>query len=158
MFGNSFPHFNFTNDAASNGLAVGSKIQEVRSEEPGDAERPVIIELSYWEYLAIHVGSNDITRIYYDRQPDYEQRSSQSLLITDLDAFQACLITHKPSYIILKTQELKNILMEEFQVRPTLSINGYDFFNASDFSTLSSSPNISTCPDWFPATIYKDSE
>jgi hypothetical protein len=150
--------FNFTNDAASNGLAIGKKILEIRSEEPGDAERPVIIELSYWEYLAIHVGSNDITGIYYDREPDFEQRSSQSLLFTDFEAFQACMITHKPSHIILKTKELKNILKEQYQVQPSFSMNGYDFFTTSDFSTSSSTPTMSSCPEWFPATIYKDSE
>jgi hypothetical protein len=150
--------FNFTNDGAANGLAIGNKIQKIRSDESGDTEKPVIIELSYWEYLAIHVGSNDITSIYYDREPDFKLRSSQSLLFTDLEAFQACMVTYKPSYIILKTQKLKDIIKEEFQAQPSFSINDYDFFNASDFSTSNSTPILSLCPDWFPATIYKDSE
>lgn len=67
--------FQFTNDPSAYGLAVGEMIRQLRQANPEIADRPVMIELSYWEYLAIKVGANDIDTIMYDRDLDYRRHT-----------------------------------------------------------------------------------
>lgn len=120
--------FRYTNDPAAQGLAVGMAIRELREENPAISDQPVIIELAYWQYLAIHVGANDIQQIIYDRELDIAERRSQSLLLTDEQSLRTCLQAYKVSYIIVKDAQLRDVLESQLQLQPTEEVNGYAFF------------------------------
>jgi len=120
--------FRFTNDPSAEGLAVGLAIREQRTIDPEISDRPVIIELSYWQYLAIEVGANDIEGVVYDREIDTESRKSQSLLLTDDRLFQSCLKSYNVSYIIIRERNLRDVVENKLQLRSIKEVNGYAFY------------------------------
>jgi hypothetical protein len=69
-----------------------------------------MIELTYWAYLAIHVGANDVDRILYDRPIDLEHRASESLIFWDWPAVQACIARDDIAYFAARTPELRLML------------------------------------------------
>ncbi len=140
--------FRFTNDPSAAGLAVGLAIRELRAQNPELAGRPVIIELSYWQYLAIKVGANDLNRVVYDRELDTATRKSQSLLLTDDQLFQSCLKSYNVSYIIVKDGQLRDVIEKKFGLRFTKEVNGYAFYPISA-NSIANAPTdwaTRTCP------------
>ena len=139
--------FHFVNDPAADGLAVGLTIRTLRAQDPALAQRPVMIELSYWQYLAIHVGANDMDRIVYDRILDIDLRKTQSLLLTNDRLFQACLKSYNISYVIVKDAQLRTVLEDTLQLHAANTVNGYGFYPVSE-AYLKTVPNNQTltCP------------
>ena len=123
--------FRFTNDPAADGLTVGLEIRELRAQNPDIAARPIMIEVSYWQYLAIHVGANDMNTLVYDRELDVITRKPQSLLLTDPARFQTCLKFYNISYVIVQDAQLRAIVEEQLHLRPTKEINRYAFYPVS---------------------------
>jgi 4-amino-4-deoxy-L-arabinose transferase-like glycosyltransferase len=120
--------FRFQNDPSAAGLDVGLTIRELRRQIPSISQRPVLIELSYWQYLAIHVGANDISQIVYDRVLDFNSRQAQSLLFADEKLFRTCLQTYNISYVIMADDQLRLALTEKLKLLPTIEVNGYAFY------------------------------
>lgn len=120
--------FAYSTDPAGYGLAVGRHIRELRQGNLTLQNAPVLIELSYWQYLAIHVGANDITSILYDRPLDIGSRNEQSLIQEDLTAVRRCIAQDKIGLIVVKTPELKQILENDLTLSPGEVINGYTFY------------------------------
>lgn len=138
--------FEFSNDPAADGLAVGLAIREIRDINPEVADRPVIIELSYWQYLAVKVGANDIDHIMYDRVPDMS-RKSQSLLLTDIELFQFCLKSYNVSYIIVKDPQLRTVVENQLKLQHEKEINSYAFYPIrSDLPYKVQAGQIINCP------------
>jgi hypothetical protein len=139
--------FRFKNDPAADGLAVGLAIREMREGTPEISDRPVLIELSYWQYLAIHTGANDIDRIVYDRVLDPGSRASQSLLLTDEELFQSCLRLYNVSTIVVKDPRLRSVVESGLQLQPAQEVNGYAFYPI-DTGALNDVPadQAPTCP------------
>jgi hypothetical protein len=138
--------FEFSNDPAADGLAVGLAIREMREQNPEVADRPVIVELAYWQYLAVKVGANDINQILYDRVPD-ELRKSQSLLLTDVGLFQTCLKSYNISYIIVKEPQLRAVIENELRLQPIKEVNGYTFYPVgTELPDITPMGPITTCP------------
>lgn len=123
--------FRFTNDPSAEGLAVGLAIRELRSQNPDISDRPVMIELTYWQYLEIKVGANDIEGVVYDRELDTVSRKSQSLLLTDERLFQSCLKSYDIIYIIVKERQLRDLIENILQLRLIKEVNGYAFYPVS---------------------------
>lgn len=124
--------FRFTNDPSADGLLVGQRIKTLRLEYPELSQRPVLIELVYWQYLSIHIGANDISHIIYDRELDIERRQSTSLLLTNIDAFRDCMASHEFSYIILKSPDLRAVVERNLKLSPSEEINDYAFYQGSE--------------------------
>lgn len=124
--------FKFTNDPASDGLAVGLAIRELREKTPESVDRPVMIELTYWQYLAIHIGANDINNILYDRTLDLETRNSQSLFLTEKSQIMACLKSKNISTIVVKDEQLRSVIENEWMAKPEKEVNGFAFYPVDD--------------------------
>lgn len=120
--------FHFSNDPSTAGLAVGQEIRALRQSRPEASVRPVIIELSYWQYLAILVGANDIHGVIYDRQLDIAERQTQSLILSDPSLFNSCLAEYNVSYVILKDPQLRSRVESEFQLKAEREVNSYAFY------------------------------
>lgn len=120
--------FGFTNDPTARGLRAGKRIAELRQSEPKLAQRPVLIELVYWHYLAIHVGANDVSLILYDRMLDLEERKTKSMLLSNADRVSSCLHQYDISYIIIKSPELIDYVENELGLRTTESVHEWRFY------------------------------
>ncbi len=120
--------FQFVNDPSAEGLAVGQRIRSLRVEHPEIAQRPVLIELSYWQYLAIHVGANDVSSIVYDRTLDLEHRQSSSFIATNAEALRDYLTRYQFSYVVVKSPELRSIIEQNLGILPSEEVNGYAFY------------------------------
>lgn len=128
---------------ALQGLDTGQRLQALRLEEPELAERPVMIELIYWEQLAIHVGANDISPlILYDRQIDFK-RKSPSLFQTDPETIRNCLAFHHVGYLLLKSPEFIALAEEELRLSPSEQVEGYNFYKIPSNLTADPTP---ACP------------
>jgi Dolichyl-phosphate-mannose-protein mannosyltransferase len=137
--------YRYIKDPVSDGLKVGLHIRELRQEDSDIASKPVLIELSYWQYLAILVGANDIQHIIYDRELDYENRESKSLITTDPEAFRRCLAQEDISYVIVKTRQLKDALEVNYDLHPIEKINKYSFYQIPERFKLATSTDR-PCP------------
>ena len=138
--------FQFRNDPSSMGLSVGQHIRELRSANPSIAHQPILLELSYWEYLAVHIGANDINGIIYDRALDLEKRESISFLETDSSAIESCLAQHQISYIVVKSPALRNLVEKELRIEPEGIVNDYAFYSPTDQLPANLNPNSEICP------------
>jgi hypothetical protein len=113
---------------ALQGFDAGERIRALRLEEEELSQRPVMIELIYWEQLAVHVGANDISPlILYDRPFD-PQKQSSSLFLTDSETIRNCLALHHISYLLLKSPELIAAAEEALELSPTEQVDGYSFY------------------------------
>lgn len=115
-------------EPAGAGLAVGQQISELRHTHADLAGRPVVMELSYWQYLAIHVGASDIDTIIYDRPLDHQNRRSVSLLQADPRLFQHCVAAYDVSYVVVKDPDLATRAADMLQTPASAVVSGYSFF------------------------------
>ncbi len=119
--------FAFTNDPAAQGLAVGEHVRALRAASPGEA-RPLLLELTYWEYLAVYVGANDLRGIVYDRAPDFANRATPSLLLADPRATRACLGTLRVSHVVARSPEVRAAIEAELGLTAGDIVNGFVFY------------------------------
>jgi len=124
--------FQFVNDPAADGLEVGKRIRALRAEHPELSQRPVLVELSYWQYLAVHVGANDISLLIYDRELDLEHRQTVSLFLSDLGAIRNCLALYNVSYIAVKSPEIKEVIERELGMLSSEEVNHFSFYRVPD--------------------------
>ncbi len=120
--------FHFSNDPSVNGLRAGQYLKYIRNTNPGLAGKPVLIEQQFWDYLAFHIGSNDISQIYYDRALDIANRSTPSLFITDPDEIRSCIAKLKFSTIIVRSSDIKAIVEKDFGLTSFSTVNDYSFY------------------------------
>ena len=121
--------FRFKNDPAGDGIAVGKTILKLRAGAPALTDRFVVIELSYWQYLAIHMGANDTTHILYDRELDLKDRNSLSLVATNWAAFDTCLAKYQVGFLVFKDPALRKIVEDQLKILPEKEVNGYAFYD-----------------------------
>ena len=124
--------FQFVNDPAADGLEVGERIRALRVEHPELSQRPVLIELSYWQYLAIHVGANDISLLMYDRELDIEHRQTSSLLLSGPDTVRKYLALYDISYVVVRSPELEEAVEQALGILPFEEVNAYFFYQIPD--------------------------
>jgi len=123
-------------DPSSQGLLPGLRLKELREVNADFIQRPVLLELRYWEYLAFHVGANDISTILYDRELDFLNRKSKSLISEDMGAVRNCIARHNIGLIIVKSPELKELIRSKLQLESIEELNEYTFFEIpEDYST-----------------------
>ena len=120
----------FRNDPAAAGVRVGRRIGELLRTSGPEAST-IMIELSYWDYLAIHVGANDLARIVYDRPVDLLTRRSESVLVSDLAVARGCLSFHGAGYVVVKSPELQAIVEQRLAFPLYDEVDGYRFYHVT---------------------------
>ncbi|MFC2042746.1 hypothetical protein ACFLUA_01155 [Chloroflexota bacterium] len=133
-------------DPSSQGLLPGLQLKSMREANADLAQRPILLELSYWEYLAFHVGANDISTILYDREFGFLNRGSKSIISENFKALQYCILSHNIGLIVVKSPELKDTIRFELQVQPFEEFNGYAFFHILEGSKPGDELEQNTCP------------
>lgn len=126
--------FRFRADPHARGLAVGLRLRALREQNPAYAGRPALLEVHYWEYLAVLVGADDITTIAYDRQPDIERRSTPSLFRETTSRVQDCLTSNGVGYLVVKSAHARRLAEQTLQLIPTDQVNGYVFYQVPEES------------------------
>jgi hypothetical protein len=133
--------FDYENDPAAPGLAVGQALGALRTADPDRSEQPALIELRRWQYLAIHVGANDPTMIWYDR-PGTEPEA-ESLLAADPLTLQNCMEAYRIGYLAVHSAPLRTNVEQYLGYGPIDTINGYALYELP----LSDNPgNPADCP------------
>ncbi len=130
----------FSNDPAAQGVAVGRHIRALRAADVRLGSRPVLIELAYWQYLAIHVGANDLEGILYDRPLDFERRASTSMLLAPPDVVRACLAARDISMLVLESEALRAVAEIQLGLTPAQTVNGYTFYPLPEREEPASTP------------------
>ena len=147
----TYTTFQFVNDPAADGLKVGQRIRALRREYPSLSQRPMLIEGSYWQYLAIHVGANDISHLVYDRYLDFERSPSPSLLLSDIETVRSCLAFYNISHIIVKSPELVEVIENGLGILPSEEVNNYVFYQVPVSLMEEDNASQKSCPSefWF---------
>lgn len=135
----------FTNSTSSRGLAVGQRLRTLRAADPSNVGRGAMIELVYWDYLAIHVGANDLNQIVYDRPLDLERRGGRSILQDDIPGFQDCLAEYQIGYVIVRSPELRRLAEEVVGGAVLDEVSGYAFYAVPN-SLIDRTVEPGTCP------------
>ena len=122
--------FLFDNDPAGAGLKVGEKIRLLRNGDFSISSRPVLIEASSWEHLAIEVGANDVTSLLMDRKiiDEARDRRTPSLLLADKETMMDFLTGRGVSYVVVKSPELKQAMEKDLELESRGEANGYIFY------------------------------
>lgn len=138
--------FNFTNDPAAEGLMVGIKLKDIRQNNFQSSKKPIIIELEYWQYLAIQVGMNDVTTIMFDRPVDLENRKSVSLITSNSKLFQNCINYYDVAYIAVVSPDLKAAIEKKFSFPILSNINGYNIYKVTGNQSTRKNSVSNQCP------------
>ena len=136
--------FQFVNDPVAEGLEAGKRIRALRRERLELSQRPFLVELSYWQYLAIHIGANDVSTLVYDRELDLEHRRTSSMFLSDRDTARGCLAFYNPSYVVVRSPELIEVIERDFAMTSSEKVGDYSFFQVPD--TAKGDRKSSSCP------------
>jgi hypothetical protein len=120
--------FSVQNDPSAQGLAVGRKIAELRDRD-ADLDGKVLIEVVYFEHVAIPVGASDVTGVVYDRPARVIERDTVSLIeSTDTSALRQELSNDGITMLVLKSPELRDSAQRALPLRELASENDYYFY------------------------------
>jgi hypothetical protein len=139
--------FQFVNDPAAEGLHVGRQIRALRLQNPSLAAKSVLIELNYYQYLAIHVGASDISGLVYDRALDYNKlNDSSSLIQASPSILPTCIQFYDMSYIVVRSAELRQLVQSYLKAGPTAEYDGYAIYRVDDTIGSDQADPNRTCP------------
>ncbi len=144
--------FHFVDDPAASGLAVGSYLKDLRLTQPASENLPALIEVSYWQYLAIQVGANDVDSILFDRKMGAQYRQAPSEIDANPQALKDCIAHFQIAYIIVKSASLTSFLQDRLGLSPGQKVNGYTFYAVPQGLRLDSSESERSCPLDFSAS------
>jgi hypothetical protein len=122
----------FPVDPVVEGLSLGRRVRAMRAADAALAPRPVMMELRYWQYLAAHVGANDLDRLMYDRELDPQRRTTASILRTDPVAARACLAGHDVAVVAVWSEDLVDATARLLDRPPAEEVAGYRLFFVPD--------------------------
>ncbi len=139
--------FQFVNDPAAEGLHVGQQIRALRLQNPALASQPILIELNYWQYLAIHVGANDVTSLVYDRAVDFNKLNGSSSRIQAAPRLlPACVQFYHLSYIVVRSAKLRRLVQSYLQSGPAAEFDGYAIYRVDAPINTDQTDLNRTCP------------
>jgi hypothetical protein len=121
----------FRNDAAAAGLAVGREIARYQQQMAAPEHHAVLIELIYWDYLAVRTGAGEPYDLLYDRALDPARRTAESLLSTAPETFLECLASRQVGLVVVQSPQLRQFLESSWGWHPRQVINGYAFYPVS---------------------------
>jgi hypothetical protein len=139
--------FQFVNDPAAEGLGVGQQIRALRLQNPSLSSKPILIELNYWQYLAIHVGANDLSSLVYDRALNFSKlNDSPSRIQASPLILPACIQFYHISYVVVRSAELRQIVQAYLKARPAAEYHGYAVYRVADTGGSDQEDHNPTCP------------
>lgn len=119
--------FRFTNDPSVAGLQAGMVLNDLRAATPESAPHPVLIELNYWQYLALHVATSDLSYIFYDRALDFQLRNNSETTL-DAESLVRCLHEHHMRYAVFRDPELRRLVTGLSGVELAGEAGGYQIY------------------------------
>jgi hypothetical protein len=139
--------FQFVNDPAAEGLRIGQHIRALRLQNPALASKPTLIELNYWQYLAIHVGANDLSSLVYDRALDFNKLndSSSGIQASPL-LLPTCIQFYHMGYVVVRSAELRQLVQSYLRAGPTAEYDGYAIYRVDDTISNTQDDSNRTCP------------
>lgn len=120
--------FVFNNEPSVGGYWVGKQIQELRRAHPELSDRPVLVELGYWDYVGVHVGANDLMQIHYDRILDIYKRPGTLIDPQQPEQIRSCLLEGGYSYMVVKDKALRDSA-ESLGLQAEAEVSGYGFYS-----------------------------
>lgn len=137
--------FQFNNDPSAIGLEVGKTLRKLREDDGQSQPAPALIETLMWEYLAFHVGANDVTSIYYDRELNF-YNPDQASWFEESESLRNCISYHHAKYIVAKSPELIQSISESMEFEPVTEVNDYSIFTIPSDFYANNAIQSSTCP------------
>jgi len=120
----------FDNDPAAGGLRAGQWLRQQGIDPSGPT---VLLELNYWQYLAVHTGANDLTHMLYDRPLDFtHMNDSASLLAGNPDLLRACVAAYHLRYIVVAAPELRALVEDTLGITETERLDGYSVYRLTE--------------------------
>lgn len=131
--------FKFQNDMSSVGIKVGNEILNGKKYLTGK----YLVELKYWDFLALHVGYNGFENIYYDKSHNWFGKYTNSIFETaDL---KQCFEDNSISLLVVNSDFAKNKIKQEIGIKPYKNIASYSFYRLPPHSNNINKVNITSC-------------
>ena len=135
--------FAFVNDPAGEGVRIGQRLRALRAAHPSDVPY-ALIELNHFQYLAMHVGANDMTHLIYDRPLDLQALNSTPTALTRA-VLLACDAKYHFGYVVMRDSRLKTMVEDALPVQRLDDIDGYTLYAVSR-TTNAAQVAPGTCP------------
>ncbi len=118
-------------------IEAGRRLNQLLNKNPGT----YMVQLHYWEYLAINLTSGNYDTIMFDREQDIYNKNTPSLFREDpITACNILLEIKNLRYVLLKDEALKS------QAQQIYILNKYqDIGSWTIYEVLSDSAPINTC-------------
>ena len=138
-----FANYQYDNDPSSVGIEVGRKIEELYAKDATYVQGKTMVELGYWDHLAVSTGSNSPDLIIFDREYDPINRSTSSIFFDSPDTIHSCLKSYQVNYIAVRDPELISIVAGLWSNPPFVVVNNFAFFTIPN--NISTHSNTSVC-------------
>ncbi|MCL4868057.1 MAG: hypothetical protein KJ063_03735 [Anaerolineae bacterium] len=100
---------NFPRGMSADAVATGQYLKELLDQDVPDKERRFMVELHYWDYLAIQLTAGHYEAIVYDREADRFNRNTPSMFAAATQPICLDLQAQKVQYVALRDPELQAI-------------------------------------------------
>ncbi|MSP12513.1 MAG: phospholipid carrier-dependent glycosyltransferase [Chloroflexi bacterium] len=120
--------FRLPHNTDADGLQVGQRIQDLRREDPNVAQQPVLLERIYWQFLAINIGTNDVSTLLYDRPQELPAPTAKSVFLADKHPLVDCVSQYHFSFIVVKSPDLRQAVEDKLGLAPVGETAGYTFY------------------------------
>ena len=118
------------NDPSAPYLRVGHRIGQLTAQRSGGL---ILVELRRWDCVAIEAGSNDSLLLVFDRKDSSLLGSNASILSQEPGAVIDQIVNLNVGTVVLESADLRSRFEGIFNCRPRETLEGYCFYDISDF-------------------------
>jgi hypothetical protein len=88
-------------------VEVGRQLRTLLDNTSADSQSKYMVELRYWDFLAVRLTAGHYTDYLYDREYNLRNRNTLSIFEQDADVIYACLAAQNVRYVVLGDPILK---------------------------------------------------
>jgi len=91
-------------------INVGLELRRLWMHASSRSSQQTLLEIKYWDFLGVQVGSGDPSKIILDRRFDYDPESRSILLRQPIDGVICDLLSHDIRYVVTMSDATASVL------------------------------------------------
>lgn len=111
--------FHYSNGMSTDALETGRELRRLWTASPLGANQSTLLEVKYWDFLAVQVGSNDPSRLEFDRPLD-KRTEGRSVLFGALPDVICHLQRQQFMYVVTASEEASQIFERTLRAERTI--------------------------------------
>ena len=98
---------NFPHGMSTDAIKTGYRINQMLTQNESDNVASYMVELKYWDFLAVQLTAGHYAAVVYDREYNDTNRNKPSIFLKKMETVCASLISHNVRYVALRDPNLK---------------------------------------------------